>query len=330
MSHKNFVVIEPQVIEMMCARYRNGTTIDDMMIEFGHGRNKIVRTLKEALGAEYAECGKRIRLKASSKAGKSNLGRKNPHTPEWNAKIAKAHIGLGHTDETKALLSRRNKERELDPKWQARKPEIIRKIVETKRERGYFELHARRHSKWMRAHAPMRGKKMSEETRAMMSARKRELIAAGWRPTQIEWTVERREQVRQHTKQMWRAGAFAYGEDGIKRSKLEKRVYAVILERYPDARHTFPIHTSERSYYYDVFVPSLNTIVEVNGDFWHCNPTVLSEQEWELVRDVRAVRARDADKLRVATEAGFRVVVLWEHDLNSLGLESVVTQISRL
>lgn len=315
MSHKNFVIIDPQVIEMMCVRYRDGTTIKDLMIEFGHGRNKIVRTLKEALGAEYVECGKRIRLKASSRAGKSNLGRKNPHTPEWNAKIAAAHIGLGHTDETKALLSQRNKERELDPEWQARKPEIIRKIVESKRASGYFELHARRHSEWMRAHAPMRGKKMSDETRALMSVRKHELIATGWQPVQKEWTVERREQVRQHTKQMWRNGAFSYGEDGIKRSKLEKRVYAAILERYPDARHTFPIHTPERSYYYDVCVPSLNTIIEVNGDFWHCNPAVLSEQEWKLVRDVEAVRARDADKLHVATEAGFRVVVLWENQL---------------
>lgn len=122
---------------------------------------------------------------------------------------------------------------------------------------------------------------------------------------------------------MWRNGAFSYGEDGIKRSKLEKRVYAAILERYPDARHTFPIHTKERSYYYDVYVPSLNTIMEVNGDFWHCNPTVLSEQEWNLVRDVGAVRARDADKLRVAVEAGFRVVVLWEADLNRHGLDLV-------
>lgn len=279
MSHKNFIALDPQVIEAMCVRYRTGSSVSDLMREFGRGRNKIIRTLKEALGSEYKECARRAQQSVGQKVAPKLRGRKNPHTPEWNAKIAAAHIGLGHTDETKALLSRRNKERELDPEWQARKPEITRKIVEGKRSRGYFEIHSKRHGKLMRA-------------------RERE--------TQI---------MSKRAKALWQRGAFTYSDDGIKRSKLEKRVYAAILERYPDARHTFPIHTPERSYYYDVCVPSLNTIIEVNGDFWHCNPAVLSEQEWKLVRDVEAVRARDADKLHVATEAGFRVVVLWENQL---------------
>lgn len=282
MSHKNFITIDSEMIEIMCTRYRAGTTIDTLMLEFGYGRNKIVRTLKEALGIEYVQCGKQIRREASRKAGKSNLGRKNPHTPEWNAKIATAHIGLRHTDKTKALLSQRIKERELDPTWQVRKPEITRKIVEGKRSRGYFEIHSKRHGDLMRA-------------------RERELHVMSKR-----------------AKDMWKRGAYTYGDDGIKRSKLEKRVYAAILKYYPNAQHTFPIYTSERSYYYDVFIPSLNTIIEINGDFWHCNPTIKCERDWNLVRNVVAVRAADDKKRRVAMEHGYHFITVWENNLRLL------------
>jgi len=324
MSHKNYVAIEPREIEAMCKRYRTGASVADLMREFGWGRNKIVRTLKEALGEQYAECASLARRAVGQKVAPKLRGRKNPHTPEWDAKIAAAHVGRRHTAETRALLSRRNKERELDPEWQARKPDVVRKIVEGKRTRGSFMSQGKSYAEWLETHDhPMLGKKLSVETRAMLSARKRELVAQGWRPTQVEWTDERRERAAERTRQMWREGAFAYGDDGIKRSKLEKRVYAAILEIYPDARHTFPIHAPERSYYYDVCVPSLKLIVEVNGDFWHCNPTTLTDQEWRQVRDLAEVRSRDAEKHRVATDAGFRVVVLWEADLKRQDLTSV-------
>lgn len=279
MPHKNFLVLDPQIIEAMCTRYQAGASVADLMNEFDLGRNKIIRTLKESLGNEYAACALKAKRAVGQKVASKLRGRPNPHTPEWNAKIAAAHVGLGHTTETKALLSQRGKEREFNPEWQARKPDIARKIVEGKRSRGYFKIHSKRHGELMRAR---------ERESQVMSKRSRAL---------------------------WQQSAFTYGDDGIKRSKLEKRVYAAILERYPDARHTFPIHTDERSYYYDVFVPSLNTIVEVNGDFWHCNPTVLSEQEWGLVRDVGAVRAADDKKRCVAIEHGYRFITLWENQL---------------
>jgi hypothetical protein len=317
MSHKNFVVIDTQVIEAMCARYRIGASVSDLMNEFNYGRNKIVRTLKGALKEEYVECAARARFAVGQKVAPKLRGRSNPHTPEWNAKIAAAHVGLGHNDKTKALLSRRGKERELDPEWQARKPEIARKIIESKRMSGYFELHAKRHSEWMREHSPMRGKRISDDTRARMRVCKKELIAQGWRPTQVEWTDERREKVRQHTKKSWHDGKFTYGsENGIMRSKLEIRTYELIKIHYPDAEHTWPIHTERRSYHYDVFVPSLNTLVEINGDFWHCNPKLRSEDEWAKIRNVRRVWKADEEKAQVAIEHGYRFVTLWENDLN--------------
>lgn len=318
MSHKNFITIDPQIIEAMCAKYRIGASVSDLMNEFTYGRNKIIRTLKDNLKDEYKQCVAIARYAVGQKVAPKLRGRLNPHTPLWNAKIAAAHIGLKHTDETKALISLRGKERELNPEWKARKSEIIRKIVESKKNSGYFKIHGIRHMSWMKENAPMRGKKHTNETKSIMSIKKCELVAQGWRPTQIKWTKERRELARQNTKQLWRDGKFTYNsKNGIMRSKLEIRVYELIKSRYPDTKHTWPIHTDERSYYYDVFVPSLNTILEINGDFWHCNPKLRSEEEWAKVRNVKHIWNNDKNKAHAAIKNGFHFITLWETDLIS-------------
>jgi hypothetical protein len=328
MSHKNFLVLEPYIIEAMCAQYRTGASVTDLMTEFRLGRNKITRTLKTALGDEYAACALKAKQAVGQKVAVKLHGRKNPHTPEWNKKISKAHIGFKHSEESKMLIGQRVRERELDPNWQARKAEIYEKIVAVKRANGSYERHSERHSAWMTENAPMRGKKMSDETRMKMSLRKKELIVNGWKPTPFTITDEFRESCRNTAKQSWRNGKFTYGsKKGIMRSKLEIRTYELIKSRYSDAEHTWPIHTEKRSYNYDVFIPSLNTLVEVNGDFWHCNPTLHSEDEWAKVRNVRHIWSNDEEKARVAIEHGYRFITLWETDLTSDTASSFLDQL---
>ncbi len=280
MPHKNFKVLDSEVIDAMCARYRTGASVTDLMSEFALGRNKIIKTLKEYLGSEYETCANMARASVGQKVAPKLRGRKNPHTPEWNAKIAASHVGLMHSEETKALLSKRGKERELDPAWQARKPEITRKIVEGKRARGYFKVHAKRHA-------------------ALMQARERQ--------SQV---------MSKRSKQLWKDGAFTYGDDIVNRSKLEKRVFEQTKAIHVDAIHSHIIRDGDRVYCYDIYVPSINTLIEVNGDFWHCNPKLMTDEEWLKIRpSLNEVRERDKNKARVAEEHGLRLVTLWESDL---------------
>lgn len=282
MPHKNFKVLDQSVIDAMCARYRIGASVTDLATEFALGRNKIIKTLKEHLGPEYAACARLARASVGQKVAPKLRGRKNPHTPEWNAKIAAAHVGKTHSEETKALLAQRMKERELDPVWQQRKSEIANKIVEGKRARGVFELHAKKHGELMRA-------------------REREF-----------GTMSKR------AKQMWRDGKFAYGDGYVKRSKLEKRIFELVKASHPDAVHSYTLGDGDRTYCYDIFIPSLNSLIEVNGDFWHCNPKLMTDEEWLQIRpSLNEVRERDTRKARVAEERGLRLIVLWESDLVS-------------
>lgn len=116
MSHKNFVTLDPEVIRAMCDRYRTGASVTDLKAEFGLGRNKIIRTLRENLDPEeYARCVKLSLSKIGAKIAPKLRGRKNPHTPEWNKKISEARTGQRHSEETKTLIGQRVRERELDP-----------------------------------------------------------------------------------------------------------------------------------------------------------------------------------------------------------------------
>ncbi|RJQ26408.1 hypothetical protein C4577_03590 [Candidatus Parcubacteria bacterium] len=73
------------------------------------------------------------------------------------------------------------------------------------------------------------------------------------------------------------------------------------------------------TYFYDFYIPSLNLILEFNGDYWHANPnkyksgtlikfmnqdSVLVDEVWE----------RDSIKTKTALDNGFKIVVLWENE----------------
>lgn len=75
-----------------------------------------------------------------------------------------------------------------------------------------------------------------------------------------------------------------------------------------------------RNFYYDFFIQDFNLIIEVNGDYWHCNPKKYAETDTVyffkhecLVKDIWE---RDKRKRKVAEDRGFRFIVLWEDELN--------------
>ena len=62
----------------------------------------------------------------------------------------------------------------------------------------------------------------------------------------------------------------------------------------------------EHSYQCDIFVPILNLIIECDGDYWHNYPN-----------------GNDIDNIRTQElkEKGFKVLRLWEHDINKMNLK---------
>jgi len=60
------------------------------------------------------------------------------------------------------------------------------------------------------------------------------------------------------------------------------------------------------AYQCDLFIPSLNLVLEADGKYWHNYPT-----------------GREIDKIRTKEllEQGFKVIRLWEDDINNMSLE---------
>ena len=55
-------------------------------------------------------------------------------------------------------------------------------------------------------------------------------------------------------------------------------------------------------------------IIEFNGDYWHANPTIY--QASDMIRNTSAeqIWLNDKQKLDIARQHGFRVLVVWEYD----------------
>lgn len=73
------------------------------------------------------------------------------------------------------------------------------------------------------------------------------------------------------------------------------------------------------NYLVDAYVPQTRTIIEVQGDYFHCNPDVYPDGP----RDARQRRAVEKDHRRRKwfRDHGYTVVELWERDIRQDGAE---------
>ena len=92
-----------------------------------------------------------------------------------------------------------------------------------------------------------------------------------------------------------------------KTSRAEERFFEEISLVKPDAIRNFMIDGS--SHVYDVYIPSMNTIVEFDGDFWHGNKRL-----YELSDRMKKQFRLDQSNSAKAIAAGYRIVRVWESE----------------
>lgn len=320
------------VLQEMCSLFKSGShSIPDLMKKYGFGRNKITRFLKEGLGDNYTECAKRICAERGKTGSAKRKGRKNPHAPEWNRKISESQKGRTQSEETKKKISESAKTRmergTLTPEMIA---ESRRKAVETARANGFYERHSKEHSEWMLKNCPVRGKKMSPEAKEKMKESKKIYYENGGVNNRKgkNLTQETRDKISNATSRMWKDGKFGYGNNGIWRSKLENSVFEELKKFYPQTVHSHPV-SSERTYVYDVYIPELNLLIEVNGDYWHLNPSLYESCFFDTSRNILAsdLWREDEKKLNTAVECGYKTAVIWEKEIREVGVEQSVRNV---
>ncbi len=72
----------------------------------------------------------------------------------------------------------------------------------------------------------------------------------------------------------------------------------------------------EHAYQCDILIPSLNLVIECDGDYWHSNPKFYpNPNEWQI-------KQIEEDKIRTQEliESGFKVLRLWENEIKGMEL----------
>lgn len=101
-------------------------------------------------------------------------------------------------------------------------------------------------------------------------------------------------------------------------TKIERETYGA-LERL---RVAFLRQQRLGHWIVDALIPQTKTVVEVQGDYWHANPALYPEPTAKQ----RDRRARDQQKHGWLRNHGYRVVELWERDIEERGAVVLLTE----
>jgi G:T-mismatch repair DNA endonuclease (very short patch repair protein) len=197
-------------------------------------------------------------------------------------------------------------------------------LIEIRRQNAYKTIAGRVQSeeeKLTRANS-LRGKKRSKETKLRMSLakkgkplsdehRKSLCVPKSVIPTPYIRSKETRKKISKNTKKQW--------EDGVHtptyRSKGQIEMESVIKSLGYDVVPEFFIEGRP----YDTFVVDKNLLIEYNGTFWHRDPRFFPKEMTHkgnclLTEKTEDVWERDKQKINLARDNGYDIIVVWEHD----------------
>lgn len=120
-----------------------------------------------------------------------------------------------------------------------------------------------------------------------------------------------------------------------KYSKLNDKIFNMIknIPIIYDIKREFNIRGSQNYFYYD-FLINDKLILEVNGDYWHCNPVIYTDPNAKVlfpggvVKTPSQVWEYDRIKKQSAVSAGYDTYTIWERDVHDPNV--VVSLITKL
>ena len=117
-------------------------------------------------------------------------------------------------------------------------------------------------------------------------------------------------------------------------SKIEKEFTTMLEAKIGNLEHTtfnkpFGKWCYELNSYVIFDIKHKDCIIEFNGDYWHCNPTIYKEDR-KITGNILAkdVWGKDKKKIQTAINHGFRVLVVWENEFKKNKLETIERVIS--
>jgi very-short-patch-repair endonuclease len=95
-------------------------------------------------------------------------------------------------------------------------------------------------------------------------------------------------------------------------SKLEEK-FKIILEVL-DIKYQHIFYAKSIKAFYDFYLSDYNILIEVDGDFWHCNPV---KHSTPICKTQEINIKNDQIKNQWAQENGYKLLRFWEHDINN-------------
>lgn len=125
--------------------------------------------------------------------------------------------------------------------------------------------------------------------------------------------------IRRYETELWKHALTVRGSGII--SKINKIVFDILEEEGIDFKIEFKIKKDNGYYYsYDILIG--NKIIEVNGDYWHCNPKVY-KSTYILLRGTSGEKTAKekwtVDKIKndYAIRKGYKMLIIWEYNLKN-------------
>lgn len=96
-------------------------------------------------------------------------------------------------------------------------------------------------------------------------------------------------------------------------SSSTSKIESEVLKWLKDEEIRISQQFSLGKFYFDAHVIDTNVLIEVNGDYWHCNPRVylsgpINEMQKRMMR-------RDFAKKAFAKSKGYKLITVWENDV---------------
>jgi|688.fasta_scaffold565584_2 very-short-patch-repair endonuclease len=99
-------------------------------------------------------------------------------------------------------------------------------------------------------------------------------------------------------------------------TKLEKE-FQIILN---SLGISYIFQYTVNGYNYDFYIPAKNILIEVDGDWWHCNPNLGIEPIYESQKHTIE---HDLTKNKIALDNGYTLIRFWEHDVVNKRFECI-------
>lgn len=295
-----------------------------MLLEDGTTHEGVSKDI-EGLSIECTRCHKRSFVKALRKGAEGYLvkpyvclachatGENNPfygkkHPEEFKKRLSKERKGSWCVGSQNAMYGRTDfdvwrekfgeeRAQELDKQ----RLERIRPKVQGKNNHFYGKTHTAESKHKMAVASTRLWATMPSEKKLMMLSKQQESVK--------RYASQHPERYRASKVKAARK-SFAVQNGSRKMNGPESKVFAYLEAHFPNA---FEFSVILGFYQFDFGCRQTRTLVEVHGDYWHCNP-----QTYQAPKNIMQRRKIERDKLKAdfARKHSMPLFVIWEKDIN--------------